>query len=116
MLMGAAFTNLHPTSHLDPVYRTGASDFFMKTSLPHLYHIIVILFVTSIRSTAPPAEVELLQSQSALANFIKPLVSISPVPNWPPCEPGFWDCKSYLAKIGYQGDDGFDDPMNPVQR
>ena len=32
MLMSVAFTDLHPTSHLDPVYRTGALTYFMTSS------------------------------------------------------------------------------------
>ena len=77
-----------------------------------------IVFGTYNTTTASPAEVELSQSfQTALADFAKNPVDISPAPNWPQYEPGFLGIarNPTLAKLAYDGNVDLDDFIKLVQ-
>ena len=77
-----------------------------------------IVFGTYNTTTASPAEVELSQSfQTALADFAKNPVDVSPAPNWPQYEPGFLGIarNPTLAKLAYDGNVDLDDFIKLVQ-
>ena len=86
--------------------------------LYHYHFVVPIAFGTYNTSTASTAEVELSRSfQTALADFAKNPVNLSPRIDWPPYEPGGLRVASNptLAKIAYEGNVHLDDFIKLVQ-